>query len=160
VGRPADAEGQQHLRPARQVKAVFDPRPDSGVFQRLAVQAGEDPLAGGVQEQPFQGLAGAQPVRLAVTGREQNRCHRGGWTAGRQQAESAAEVEVALRQPSARADGRRRKRMRRHAIPRRAAGIAAPPPRLGPRSRIEVPLATSGGQVRQQFLADGPGTDP
>ena len=57
-----EAELEEHLGVARQCELAADEVAGYGVFQRLGVQGREYLLAGGVQQQPVQGLPGAQPA--------------------------------------------------------------------------------------------------
>src|SRR5437764_4042464 len=98
VGGPGHAQLQQQLRRPRRRQAAADLRPDRRGLQRLGLQAGEDPLAGGAEQYSLQGLAGAQPALLVLATCHNDGRDRGGRTAGRRESPAPAQVEVALRQ--------------------------------------------------------------
>ena len=91
------SELQQHLPGPGKGQAGPDQGPDSGGFQRLGMQAGEDPPAGGVGQQPVQRLAGPQPVCPAIAPRDQDGGGGGRRAAGGLKSQAAAQVEVTLR---------------------------------------------------------------
>src|SRR6516164_682843 len=126
---------------ARQCELAADEVAGYGVLKRLGVQGREYPLAGGVQQQPVQGLPRTQPVRAAVAGSQE---HGGGGRrrpAGREAGDASAEVEVTLRQPPRRTPGATGERGAGDAIPCRAGCNPGPAPYLGPGARAEIATA-------------------
>src|SRR5215831_1370024 len=97
AGCVSPAELEDDLRSAVQTQPLPDQVPDGGSFQRLCVQAGEDPVAGRVHEHAMQRLPGVQPVGAAVSWGEQDARAGRGVTLRRRLAKLPAEVEVALR---------------------------------------------------------------
>ena len=96
VSGMGDAQLQQHLRGPWQREAIADERADGGGLERLGVQAREHPPARGVQQQPVQRLAGAQPVGAAIIRGEEHGGDGRARAGGGQQPQATAEVEVTL----------------------------------------------------------------
>ena len=96
------AELQDHLRVSVQGELTADEGAGCGILEWLGVQGCEYPMAGGVQQQPVQGLPSAQPIRAPVTRGEEDSGSGWGCPAGGKTEDVAAEVKVALRQPTRR----------------------------------------------------------
>ena len=148
---------QEYLRETGQGQAVADQGADRLGFQRLGVQAGEYPLAGGVGQQPVQRLAGALPVGPAVAGGEQDRGGGGRRAAAGQQPEAAAQVEVALREPAGLIVRGGGEGLSGDAVWGRIVGAVAPPAHLVPGHRVMIlPVAGRAGEVGQLGNSQGP----